>query len=305
MFKFFKKLSAETSKTGRKLFHSLGSIFHAKRIDGNTIGAIERALHSADFGIKTTQDIVEEIKAAHKRDSSACGEDALKIASRAVRTSLEHAEAELPPMNGKPQVICLIGTNGSGKTTTAAKLAQFYKANGHSVLLASCDTFRAAAHEQIQAWAQRLSIDIIGGQSGGDAAAIAYDAYQSALAKKRDALIIDTAGRLHVKSNLMAELGKISRILHKLDGNVQLNNWLVVDGSIGSNSIESAKIFHGEIGLHGIIVTKLDGSSRGGTIVGIHRELNLPILFIGTGESPDDLVRFSVDDYAHALFASE
>ncbi|MDR3274356.1 MAG: signal recognition particle-docking protein FtsY [Puniceicoccales bacterium] len=305
MFKFFRKLPTEIAKTGKKLFGSICTIFKFEKIDDAAIDEIERVLLAADFGTKTTQDITCEIKLAYKKDPSIRKQEALKIASDVIKKSLNRAEAELPTASDKPQVICLVGVNGSGKTTTAAKLAQFFRANGKSVLLAGCDTFRAAASEQIKTWADRLTIDIVNGQPGGDAAAVAYDAYQSALAKKHDVLIVDTAGRLHVKSNLMAELQKISKILKKLDSGVQLHNWLVIDGSLGTNSMESAKIFHGEIGLHGLIITKLDGSSRGGVIIGIHRELGIPILFVGTGEKPGDLARFSVNDYVDALFKAE
>ncbi|MDR2720768.1 MAG: signal recognition particle-docking protein FtsY [Puniceicoccales bacterium] len=305
MLKFFRKLPAEAAKTGRKLCNSIGALFKFDKIDADTIEQIERILFSADFGTKTTQDIIGEMKLAHRSNPSIRKQDALKIAANVLKKSLSRAETELATIGDKPQVICLVGVNGSGKTTTAAKLAHFYKANGSSVLLAGCDTFRAAACEQIKTWADRLEVGIIGGHPGGDAAAIAYDAYQSALTRKRDVLIIDTAGRLHTKTNLMTELQKISKILKKLDSNIQLFNWLVIDGSLGTNALDSAKIFHSEIGLHGLIITKLDGSSRGGMIVGIHRELGTPILFVGIGEGPEDLVRFCIDDYINALLKSE
>jgi fused signal recognition particle receptor len=305
MFKFFQKLPAKIAKPGKRLFQSLRSLFKFEKIDGDALDEIERALLAADFGTKTTQEIIGEIKLAHKKEPSMRKQNALEIAAAVIRRSLSCAEAELPTVTGKPLVVCLIGVNGAGKTTTAAKLAQFFRANGKSVLLAGCDTFRAAAGEQIKTLANKLALDIVSGQSGGDAAAVAYDAYQSALARKYDVLIADTAGRLHVKANLMAELQKISKILKKLDGDVQLHNWLVVDGSLGTNSLESAKIFHGEVGLGGLIVTKMDGSSRGGAIVGIHRELQIPILFLGTGERMEDFSRFSVNGYVDALFGAE
>ncbi|MDR2435820.1 MAG: signal recognition particle-docking protein FtsY [Puniceicoccales bacterium] len=305
MWKFFRKLPAEAIKTGRKLCNSIGALLKFDKIDATTIEQVERAFLSADFGTKATRDIIDEIKLAHRSDPSIRKLDALKIAADVLKKSLSCAETELVAIGDKPQVICLVGINGSGKTTVAAKLAHFYKTNGKSVLLAGCDTFRAAACEQIRTWADKLGVDVVGGQPGGDAAAVAYDAYQSALTRKRDVLIIDTAGRLHVKANLMAELQKISKILKKLDGNVQLLNWLVVDGSLGTNSLDSARTFHSEIGLHGLIITKLDGSSRGGTIVGIHRELGVPILFVGIGEKPEDLVRFRASDYIDSLLKLE
>jgi fused signal recognition particle receptor len=306
MLKFLKNLSAGATEAKRAFLNPLAALFKIKKIDDSSVHEIERVLYASDFGVEITRSIISEIKIACKKDSSIYGGDMLRIASAVVAKSLANAEGELPAIgSGGPSVICLVGTNGSGKTTTAAKLAHFYGMNGHSVLLAGCDTFRAAAQEQIQAWADRLGVDIVSGQPGGDAAAIAYDAYQSALAKKHDILIADTAGRLHVKSNLMAELHKISKILKKLNENLQINNWLVIDCSIGANSMESAKMFHDAIGLHGLILSKFDGTSRGGTIVGIREELKIPILFLGTGERPEDIVRFSVDGYIAELFGKD
>ena len=196
----------------------------------------------------------------------------------------------------------MIGVNGSGKTTTTAKLAWRMKQEGRSVTLAACDTFRAAAVEQLKTWATRLDLDLVASHTGADAAAVAYDAWQAAKARGRDYLIVDTAGRLHTKGNLMEELAKIRRVLQKHDPAAPQHRWLVVDGSLGSNSIEQAKVFHRSFGLTGLVVTKLDGTSRGGAIVGIWRELKLPIYFIGLGEQPEDLQPFSAESYAKAVF---
>lgn len=299
---FFKKFSIEVSKVAKKVWETVEPLFTFSKLDDETIDSIEKSLYSADFGVTTTQEIIKEIKEAYKKDKSIHGKDISTLVANVLKNILKDSEAKIPQKTTAPQVICLIGINGSGKTTTAAKLAQYYITKNYSILFAACDTFRAAAGEQIQIWANRLNIDIIGGQSGSDSAAIAYDAYQSACAKKRDVLIIDTAGRLHVKSNLMNELKKIDKTLKKIDSNINLYNWLIIDGSIGSNSLESAKIFHQTIGVDGLIVTKLDGSSRGGTIVSIYRELKIPILFVGTGEQPEDLIRFSIKDYIDSIF---
>jgi fused signal recognition particle receptor len=199
----------------------------------------------------------------------------------------------------------MIGVNGSGKTTTSAKLGWLLKQDGKSVMLAACDTFRAAAVEQLKSWATRLDLPILASHTGADAAAVAFDAWQAAKARGCDYLIVDTAGRLHTKSNLMDELAKIRRVLQKNDPTAPHHSWLVVDGSLGTNSIEQARVFHKSFGITGLVVTKLDGTSRGGAIVGIWRELKLPIYFLGLGEQPEDLQPFSAENYAKAVFGAE
>ncbi|MBL4576636.1 MAG: signal recognition particle-docking protein FtsY, partial [Opitutaceae bacterium] len=193
-----------------------------------------------------------------------------------------------------------------GKTTTTAKLGYDLRENNNSsVLLAACDTFRAAAMEQLRVWSDRLDLDLVAGEHGADAAAVAYDAWQAAKTRGKDFLIIDTAGRLHTKSHLMEELAKIKRVLKKHDEEAPHYSLLVVDGSIGTNSIEQARVFHKSFGLDGLIVTKLDGTSRGGALVGIYRELKLPIYFIALGEKAEDLQPFSIEHYVNAIFGLE
>jgi fused signal recognition particle receptor len=199
-------------------------------------------------------------------------------------------------------VLAIIGVNGSGKTTSCSKLAWRLKQDNKSVLIAAADTFRAAAIEQLQTWAKKLDLELISSHTGADSAALAFDAWQAAKARNKDYLIIDTAGRLHTKSNLMDELAKIRRVLQKNDASAPQHRWLVVDGSLGSNSIEQAKVFHASFGLTGMIVTKLDGTSRGGAIVGIFRQLKIPIYFVGLGESAEDMQPFSIENYANAVF---
>ncbi|MDR1891080.1 MAG: signal recognition particle-docking protein FtsY [Puniceicoccales bacterium] len=300
MFKFFKKISGSAKDTAKKLFHLV--IPHA--IDKESIKDIENILYAADFGAEVTPEIIGEIKSALKYDRELRRENIINIASMVLKRNLEGAEASLDIAEQKPQVICLIGSNGVGKTTTAAKLAHFYKISGKEVILGSCDTFRAAANEQLNSWGTKLSVDIVSSQHGSDPAAVAFDAHKAAIARKKDILILDTAGRLHVKSNLMAELQKILRVLKKSDSNLVPNVWLVIDSTIGSNSIESAATFHSEIGLTGLIMTKLDGSSAGGALVGVYKKFHIPIYFIGTGETPESLEQFSIENYIHRLFPS-
>ncbi len=302
MFKFFKKFSETTSQTTKGLFKNLSAVFSSNKLDDAIINSIENALYSADFGTSVTQEIITNIKNTYKKNKHLSAKEALNLTKQIIIEKLQGPEANIPQKNDSVQVICLIGINGSGKTTTAAKLAQYYINKNYSTILAACDTFRAAANEQIKIWANRLKVDIVSGQNGGDAAAIAYDAYQSARAKKKDFLIVDTAGRLHTKTNLMNELKKITKILRKFDENINIYNWLVLDGNIGTNSLEVAKSFNNEIGLNGIIITKLDGSSRGGIIVSIYRELAIPIVFLGTGETTEDLEEFSIEKYVESIF---
>jgi fused signal recognition particle receptor len=200
-----------------------------------------------------------------------------------------------------PLVIVLVGVNGSGKTTTAAKLAGFFTKNGRSVIVGACDTFRAAANEQIRVWAERLSFDLVGSNRGADAASVAFDTCRAAVSCGKDVAILDTAGRLHNKSNLMAELVKLKKVVGKVDFTFPQHLWLVIDAHLGVNAVTSAKKFHEALGLTGIIVTKLDGTGRGGGVIGIYRELGLPVYFIGTGEGQGDLVPFNIEGYIYGL----
>ncbi|MGH7996280.1 MAG: signal recognition particle-docking protein FtsY, partial [Opitutaceae bacterium] len=260
--------------------------------------------YTADFGVETTAELVAEIQQAYGKDPQLQGREAAEIGAAVLRRILAGAEGRLPdgPPAAPPSVIALIGVNGSGKTTTCAKLAWRLKDEGRSVTIAAADTFRAAAIEQLQSWCARLDVELIASRPGADAAAVAFDAWQAAKARGRDYLIVDTAGRLHTKSHLMDELAKIRRVLRKNDPDAPRHTWLVVDGSLGANSIEQAKAFHQSFGLTGLVVSKLDGTSRGGALVGIYRQLRLPIFFAGLGEQPEDLQPFSVDDYSRAVF---
>lgn len=304
MFKFLNRFKKGLNKTTKRLFGAVGGIFGFKELDESMIDSLEEALYEADFGVETTTEIIDSIKTAYKREKRLRGEDAAHLAAAILKRTLEGAEP--PPgwieFGDKPGVICLLGVNGAGKTTTTGKLAQYFEGQGKDVILGACDTFRAAANEQIQVWAKRLDVPVISSQHGADAAAVAYDSYESAKAKGKDILLLDTAGRLHNKGHLMEELAKIKRVLQKQNEELPHHSWLVVDGSMGSNSIEQAKVFHDKFGLTGVIITKLDGTSRGGAVVGIYRELKLPIYFVGLGEQAEDLQPFSIDNYVNAIF---
>ncbi len=302
MFGLFKKFKDGLAKTVAAISEKTRGLFGGRKIDASSLETLEEALYGADFGVQTTEEILEEIKAAYRKDKDLQGRQAAEIGAAVLQRVLEGSEGKLEPAAAAPTVICLIGVNGSGKTTTAAKLGWDLKEDGQSVVLAACDTFRAAAVEQLKSWATRLDLEIVAAHTGADSAAVAFDAWQAAKARGRQYLIVDTAGRLHTKSNLMEELAKIRRVLQKHDPAAPHHRWLVVDGSLGTNSIEQAKVFHQSFGLTGLIVTKLDGTSRGGAIVGIWRELKLPIYFLGLGEKPEDLQPFSAENYAKAVF---
>jgi len=305
MFGLFKKFKDGLAKTVSAIASKTAAIFGQKPIDTSSLETLEEALYTADFGVETTEEILSEIKAAYKKQKELRGQDAAAIGAAVLKRVLAGSEGALKEAAQAPTVIAMIGVNGSGKTTTSAKLGWRLKQDGKTVTLAACDTFRAAAVEQLKSWATRLELDIVASHTGADAAAVAFDAWQAAKARGRDYLIVDTAGRLHTKSNLMEELAKIRRVLQKNDPTAPQHRWLVLDGSIGSNSIEQAKVFHKNFGLTGLVVTKLDGTSRGGAIVGIWRQLKIPIYFLGLGEQPEDLQPFSVDNYVKAVFGLE
>ena len=305
MFGLFKKFKDGFAKTVSAIAAKTAAIFGQKPIDASSLETLEEALYTADFGVETTEEILTEIKAAYKKDKALHGQQAAQIGAAVLKRVLAGSEGVLTEAAAKPTVIAMIGVNGSGKTTTSAKLAWKLKEEGKTTTLAACDTFRAAAVEQLKSWATRLDVEIVASHTGADSAAVAFDACQAAKSRDRDYLIVDTAGRLHTKSNLMEELAKIRRVLQKHDASAPQHRWLVVDGSLGSNSIEQAKAFHQSFGLTGLVVTKLDGTSRGGALVGIYRQLKLPIYFLGLGEQAEDLQPFSVDNYVKAVFGLE
>jgi len=319
MLGLFKKFKDGFAKTVAAIGATTRGLFGGRQIDAASLDELEEALYTADFGVETTTEILDEIRAAYRKDPELRGAQAAEIGAAVLIRVLAGAEGKLgatvsggdgeprsSPQENRadrlPSVIAMIGVNGSGKTTTTAKLAWRLKQEGQRVTLAACDTFRAAAVEQLKSWAARLDLDLVASHTGADAAAVAYDAWAAAKARGSDTLIVDTAGRLHTKSNLMEELAKIARVLQKHDPSAPQHRWLVVDGSLGSNSIEQARVFHKHFGLTGLVLTKLDGTSRGGAIVGIWRELRLPIYFVGLGEQPEDLQPFSVENYARAVF---
>lgn len=259
---------------------------------------LEEALIRADLGVPMTLKILETLR---ERGSSVTGETAAAVAREEILNVLPATIPPLRPLPSKPKTILVVGVNGTGKTTSSAKLAHWLKAHRHSCLLVAADTFRAAAIEQLDVWGQRLGIDVVKSQYQGDSAALCYDAWTSAHKKNIEFLICDTAGRLHTKTNLMQELSKVSRTLAKHDEEAPHEKWLVVDATTGSNALVQAREFHQAIGLTGLIMTKLDGSGKGGVAVAIQQELGIPTRFIGTGEKPGDFSPFQRDPFVSRI----
>ena len=304
MLSIFKKFKEGLKRTASGALGALTSLF-GKKIDEADIDVIEQTLYSADFGYETANEVIEAIRSEYRKNKELRGKEAMEIGAAVLAKILEGSEGNLVENTdvSSPSVVCLVGVNGAGKTTTSAKLA--YMLNDEGVVLGACDTFRAAANEQIREWATRLNVRLVESAHGADSAATAWDAWQSAKAKSAKWLVLDTAGRLHTKENLMNELSKISRVLKKNDANAPQNSIIVLDGSLGSNSIEQAKAFNKVFPLTGVIITKLDGTSKGGAIAGIYRQLKLPILYVGLGEKPEDLRKFNIQAYVKSIFGLE
>ena len=305
MFSIFKKFGEGLKRTAAGALGGIAALF-SKKIDEADIDTIEQTLYSADFGYETTEEIVSAIRADYRKNKELHGKEAAEIGAAVLEKILEGSQGKLAQNADaqNPSVVCLVGVNGAGKTTTAAKLAHFLDPDG-GVVLGACDTFRAAANEQIREWANRLNVRLVESAHGADSAATAWDAWQSAKARGAKWLVLDTAGRLHTKENLMNELSKIARVLKKNDASAPQNSLIVLDGSLGSNSIEQALAFDKVFPLTGAIITKLDGTSKGGAVAGIYRRLKLPILYVGFGEKPEDLREFNVKAYVRGVFGLE
>jgi fused signal recognition particle receptor len=298
----FAKFKAGLAKTHAKLTHEIKRVVtRSPKLTADSLEEIEQALIAADLGMAMTAQIVEAVKKAYESQGTA-GLDYLAVAQAEVEKCLSSNKADLIKAPIGPTVVSIVGVNGTGKTTTSAKLAYLIQSQNKVSLLAACDTFRAAAIEQLKLWGQRLKVEVIASAYGADAASVAHDAVTAAQARKADYLFIDTAGRLHTKHNLMQELHKLHRVIGKQLPGAPHEVLLVLDGSTGMNALNQAREFNKAVPLTGLIVTKLDGTSKGGMVVAIQKELGLPIKFIGLGEQPDDLQPFDAKQFAQALF---
>jgi fused signal recognition particle receptor len=296
----FQKFREGLRKTQEKLSSEIKRIVtRAPKLDAESLEELEAALIATDIGIGTATKIVELTKEAAKQSGQV---DVFAIARAEIERELGVASRGLAKASQPPTVILLVGVNGTGKTTSTAKLAHWLKEQGNTVLLAACDTFRAAAIEQLKIWGQRVGCEVVAGQYGADPAAIAFDAMEAAINRKVDYLIIDTAGRLHTKKNLMEEMKKMHRSLQKKVPTAPHEILLVLDSTTGTNALTQAREFHQALGLTGLIVTKLDGTAKGGIVVAIARDLKIPVKFIGLGEQVDDLQPFEPKQFADVLF---
>ena len=289
-------------KSKKKLGDGLSAlVIGKKKIDEDLLEELEVLLISSDIGIQTTDKVIESVRKKASRKELK-DEDSLYQLIKIELESLLISDDSMESSPEIPFVILVVGINGAGKTTTIGKLAKLFQKEGKSVMLAAGDTFRAAAVEQLQVWGERNDIPVIAQKTGSDAASVVYDAYQSAIAKKIDVLIADTAGRLHTQDNLMQELEKIKRVLKKHNENAPHETLLVIDGGSGQNAVQQANEFHKSIQLSGLAITKLDGTAKGGVLFSISDSLKIPIRFIGVGEGIEDLKPFNSKDFVDALF---
>lgn len=299
---FFDKLKAAFTRTTSALSHELKRIVtRSPKLTAENFEELEAALLRADLGMAMTHQILAAAKTAFETQGRS-GSDFIEIAAREVEKSLSLGNPALPAQATGVTVISIVGVNGTGKTTTSAKLAHLVQERGETAVLAACDTFRAAAIEQLKLWGERLNVPVIAGANQADPASVAHDAITAAQARGAKWLFVDTAGRLHTKNNLMAELQKVHRVIDKKLPGAPHETLLVLDGSTGMNALNQAREFHKAVKLTGLIITKLDGTSKGGAVVAIQRELGIPVKFIGVGEQPDDLQPFNAKEFADALF---
>jgi fused signal recognition particle receptor len=302
---FFDKLKSAFARTGASLAQEFRRIVtRSPRLTASGAEELEAALLAADLGLPTTREILAAVKSAFESQGKS-GTDLVEIAAREVERALGAHDPALRPRPDGLCVVSVVGVNGTGKTTTSAKLAHLMSRRGEPAVLAACDTFRAAAIEQLRLWGTRLDVPVISGAYQADPAAVAHDAVAAAQARGARWLFIDTAGRLHTRHNLMQELQKVHRVVDKKLPGAPHEVLLVLDGSTGMNAMVQAREFHKAVRLTGLVVTKLDGTSKGGAIVAIQRELGIPVKFIGVGEQPEDLQPFVPREFADALFEAK
>ena len=303
---FFARLKQGLSKTSQNLGNGLASLFLGKKIDDDLYEELETQLLMADVGVDTSQKLIKQLVQHADRRQLKDADSLYEKLQQEMAELLDVVEQPLQIQNNDgPFVILMVGVNGVGKTTTIGKMAQQFKQQGKSVMLAAGDTFRAAAVEQLQVWGERNQIPVIAQHSGADSASVIFDAYQAAKARKIDVLIADTAGRLQNKAHLMEELKKIVRVMKKINGAAPHEVMLTLDAGTGQNALSQAKLFHEAVELTGISLTKLDGTAKGGVIFAIADQFKLPIRYIGVGESIDDLRVFNSKDFIRALFNKE
>jgi fused signal recognition particle receptor len=288
-----KRIFQGLRKTRERFLRPLREALSSGELDEDAIEEVEAILYSADLGVDATERIIESIRASGRGDH-------LDAVARELLSIIDEIPVP-PPPEGSPRVIVVVGVNGVGKTSTIGKLAARFKAEGKSVILAAADTFRAAAIDQLELWGQRTRTPVVRQKMGSDPTAVAFDAVQSAKARGTDVVIVDTAGRLHTKINLMEELGKIFRVLGSRIEGISLEAWLVLDANSGQNTLRQAEAFTDGLPVTGIVLTKLDSTAKGGAVIPVQQKLGVPVIFVGTGEGVDDLEPFDHAEFVSAL----
>ncbi|HZS52208.1 MAG TPA: signal recognition particle-docking protein FtsY [Bryobacterales bacterium] len=299
----FERLQKAVEKTRAGLVNRIEDLVQGKKeIDSDLLGELEAALISADLGVRTATEVLDAVRTKVERRQLHNADELKSHIRQQLLDILKSADRPATVISGEPEVILVVGVNGTGKTTTIGKLASLLRNQGKNVLLCAADTFRAAAIEQLEIWGQRTSTEVIKQKAGADPSAVLFDAAQAARARKMDYLIVDTAGRLHTKSNLMAELEKMRRTAGRVIPGAPHEVLLVLDATTGQNGLEQARQFTNCAGVTGIVLAKLDGTAKGGVVIAIARELGLPIRYVGVGEKADDLIRFDPESFIQSLF---
>ncbi len=302
---FLERMKEAVTRTRESLSERIEeAVSFSKEIDRHTLDELEATLISADLGSTTTQEVLGKLRQKADRKQIKDVDELKRLLKEELLTILNAANTRpVEKVDGTPEVILVVGVNGTGKTTTIGKLAQVFRSQGKTVLMCAADTFRAAAIEQLEIWGERTGTEVIRTKAGGDPAAVLYDALQAATARHTDFVIVDTAGRLHNKSNLMAELEKMRRTAQRIIPGAPHETLLVMDATTGQNGLQQARQFTDSAGVTGIVLTKLDGTAKGGVVVAICRELGLPVRYVGVGEKAGDLLPFNPKDFVDSLFA--
>jgi fused signal recognition particle receptor len=302
---FLERMKEAVTRTRENLSEHIEEVVSfSKEIDRATLDDLEATLIAADLGTTTTREVLDKLRDKADRKQIKNGDELKRLLKEELLSILTAAGTQpVQKVDGTPEVILIVGVNGTGKTTTIGKLAQVFRSDGKTVLLCAADTFRAAAIEQLEIWGERTGTEVIRTKPGGDPAAVLYDALQAATARRSDYVIVDTAGRLHTKTNLMAELEKMRRTANRIIPGAPHETLLVMDATTGQNGLQQARLFTDAAGVTGIVLTKLDGTAKGGVVVAISRELGVPVRYVGVGEKPGDLLPFNPKDFVDSLFA--
>jgi len=302
---FLERMKEAVTRTRENLSERIEEVVaFGKEIDRATLDDLEGTLIGADLGTTTTHEVLQKLREKADRRQIRNLDELKRLLKEELLGILASADSQpVQKVDGTPEVILIVGVNGTGKTTTIGKLAQVFRSQGKTVLLCAADTFRAAAIEQLEIWGERTGTEVIRTKAGGDPSAVLFDALQAASARHTDYVIVDTAGRLHTKSNLMAELGKMRRTAERIIPGAPHETLLVMDATTGQNGLQQARLFTESAGVTGIVLTKLDGTAKGGVVVAISRELAVPVRYVGVGEKPQDLLPFDARDFVDSLFA--